>query len=84
MGTVEFKGFPAAIAAALSEKWRLKAGDVYDQSYGGRFLQEEAAPILSRIVQARREQQKPPPNLNIDQKPNRQTLIVNVTVEMKN
>lgn len=82
MGAVEFKGFSSAYAALLAEKWALKSGEVYDQSYGGRFLRIDAAELLSRILKERQSQGKPP-NLGIVEKPDRQTLIVNLTIELK-
>jgi len=83
MGTVEFKGFSPVDAALLGEKWNLKSGDVYDQSYGGRFLRVDAHEILSRIAKERQSQGKPFPNLGIQENPNRQTSIVNLTIEAK-
>ena len=83
MGTVEFKGFSAADAAALGKKWRLKTGDVYDQNYGVRFFREDAREVMSRIVTERKTQGKPTPNLKTQEAPNRQALIVNLTVELK-
>jgi outer membrane protein assembly factor BamA len=43
MGTVTVAGLRDADAAAVSKKWRLKAGDVYDETYEVKFLQEELA-----------------------------------------
>jgi len=83
MGTVEFKGFSPVDAALLAEKWGLKSGEVYDQSYAGRFLRVDAHEILSRIVKERQSQGKPIPNLGTQENPNRQTLIVNLVLELK-
>ena len=83
MGAVEFKGFSPVDAALLGEKWTLKSGEVYDQSYGGRFLRIEADEILSRIAKERQSQGKPMPNPGTQEIPNRQTLIVNLVVELK-
>jgi outer membrane protein assembly factor BamA len=83
IGTVEFKGFSADDAAALAKKWELQSGEVYDQSYAGRFLRERAGEIMSRIAKERQMQGKRMPNLGILEHPNRQTLIVNLTIEMK-
>ena len=83
MGTVEFRGFSEDDAAALGKKWRLKTGDVYDQNYGVRFFREDAREIWSRIVKERQTQGKPMPNLKTQEAPNRQTLIVNLTVALK-
>src|SRR6185503_8525581 len=53
MGTVEFKGGSAAEAAALKEKWQLKSGEIYAQSYFNRFFREDAVLLLARIFQER-------------------------------
>jgi outer membrane protein assembly factor BamA len=83
MGTVEFKGFSVDDAAMLGKKWNLKSGAVYDQSYAGRFLSDEAGEILSRIAKERRSQGKSLPNIGTRETPNRQTLIVNLVIELK-
>ena len=84
MGTVEFKGFSSDEAATLNKKWNLKSGEIFDQSYAGQFLRKEAGETMSRIAKERQSQGKPMPNLNIQEKPDRQTLIVNLIVEIKN
>jgi outer membrane protein assembly factor BamA len=84
MGTVEFKGLSSNDADALSKKWTLKSGEVYDQTYASRFLRAAAIEIISRIGRDEQAQGKPVPNLGIRETPNRQTLIVNLTVELKN
>jgi outer membrane protein assembly factor BamA len=83
MGTVEFKGFTPVDAALLAEKWSLKSGEVYDQSYGNRFFRVDANEIVSRIAKARQEQGKKFPDLGIQEMPNRQSLTVSLTIEMK-
>ena len=83
MGKVEFKGFSPVDAALLAEKWGLKSGDVYDQSYGGRFLRIDAGEMLSRIVKERQSQGKPVPSLGTLERPDAQTLVVNLTIEIK-
>jgi outer membrane protein assembly factor BamA len=84
MGTVEFKGFTPVDAALLAEKWTLKSGDVYDQSYAAHFFRVDADEILSRLAKERQSQGKPLPNLSTEEKPNRQTLTVDLTIEVKN
>ena len=84
MGTVEFKGFSTDDAAWLSRKWELKSGEIYDQTYAGRFFRTGMGEVMSRIANERRSQGKPVPNLDAREKPNRQTLIVNLTIELKN
>jgi len=83
MGTVEFKGFSSDDAAALGKKWALKSGEVYDRSYASRFLNNDAREILSRIAKERQSQGKPLPNIGSRENPNRQTLVVNLTIELK-
>ena len=84
MGAVEFKGFTPVDAALLAEKWTLKSGDVYDQSYAAHFFRVDADEILSRIAKERQSQGKPVANLSTQEKPNRQTLAVDLTIELKN
>ena len=84
MGTVQFKGFSPVDAALLGEKWTLKSGEVYDQSYSGRFFRVDADEILSRIAKDRQAQGKPKPDLGILESPNRETLTMNLMIEVKN
>ena len=84
MGAVEFKGFSEEDAEALKQSWRLAAGSVYDESYSGRFVSEDGAPVFARIIRSRQAQGKPAPNISAKGKPNRQTLTVDVTIEVKN
>ena len=83
MGAVEFKGFSVDDATTLSRKWSLKSGEVYDQSYAGRFLRDGAGEILSRIAKERQSKGKPLPKISTLEKPDRQTLIVNLVIELK-
>ena len=83
MGTVEFKGFSSDDAAALSKNWALKSGEVYDQTYMTRFFREGASGVMTRIAQQRQSQGKGLPNLGSSENPNRETLIVNLTIELK-
>jgi outer membrane protein assembly factor BamA len=48
MGQVYFDGLPQGVAAALSKKWRLKPGDVYDGSYPADFLKNTAGKELAQ------------------------------------
>lgn len=84
MGAVEFKGFSDGDAARLTKSWNLKNGDVYDQTYVSRFLREGAGEIMTRIARDRLSQGKPVPNLGTTEQPNRETLIVDLTIELKN
>ena len=84
IGTVEFKGFSSDDAATLSKRWGLKSGEVYDRSYTTRFFRDEAREITTRITNERQSQGKPLPNIDTEEKPNRQTSIVNLVIELKN
>ncbi|HYV11125.1 MAG TPA: POTRA domain-containing protein [Pyrinomonadaceae bacterium] len=83
MGTVEFKGFSANDTAALGKKWGLKSDQVYDQSYVSQFLRSDAGEVIARITEGRRSQRKPLPNLSVQETPNRETLVVNLVIELK-
>jgi outer membrane protein assembly factor BamA len=83
MGTVEFKGFTTDDAATLGKRWGLKNGEVYDQSYINRFFRDQAREITTRIANEREAQGKPKPNIDTHEQPNRQTLIVNLVIELK-
>src|SRR5689334_21650993 len=83
MGTVEFKGFSVDDAATLGKKWGLKSGEVYDQTYVDRFFRDAAREVMTRLANERQSQGKPLPNFNTSEKPNRETLIVDLVVELK-
>ena len=84
MGTVEFKGFSSDDAATLSKRWGLKSGEVYNRSYATRFFRDQAREITTRIANERQSQGKPLPNIDTQESPNRQTLILNLVIELKN
>jgi hypothetical protein len=84
MGTIDFKGFSDTERGALIERWKLKAGDVYDASYIDRFLREDARPVLSRIFQERRAAQNRQLSLDPQTHVNRNSLTVDVVIELKN
>ena len=83
MGTPEFKGFSAEDVTALSKKWGLKSGEVYDQTYSNRFFREDAREILTRLMLQRQSQGKPLPNFSTVENVDRQTRTVNLSIEMK-
>ena len=83
MGTVEFKGFSADDAFILNKRWGLRSGEVFDQTYAGGFLRDVAGEILSRMAKQREAQGKPMPNVSINEYPNRQTLTVNLVIQVK-
>jgi outer membrane protein insertion porin family len=83
MGTVEFKGVSPVDAALLAEKWTLKSGEVYDRTYTARFFRVDASEIMSRIARERQAQGKPLPSIDTQERPNSQTLMVNLTIQIK-
>ena len=56
----------------------------HDRSYAGRFFRSEAVLVTTRIANERDSQGKPRPNIEFREVPNRQTLIVNIVIELKN
>jgi outer membrane protein assembly factor BamA len=83
MGTVEFKGFSAEDAAILGKKWALKSGEVYDQTYVNQFFKSDAGETIWRITKDRQTRGKPTLNLSPQEVPNRETLTVNLVIELK-
>jgi outer membrane translocation and assembly module TamA len=45
MGALTFEGIRESDATNVSKKWKLKAGDVYDESYEQKYLREEIFPL---------------------------------------
>jgi outer membrane protein assembly factor BamA len=45
MGTLTFPNLRESDAAALAKRWRLKAGDVYDESYEREYVAQELLPL---------------------------------------
>ena len=84
MGTIDFKGFSDTERSGLIENWKLKAGDVYDASYIDRFFREDARPVLSRVFQERRAAQNRQLSLDPQTHVNRNSLTVDVVIELKN
>jgi len=84
MGTIDFKGFADTDRSALIESWRLKPGDVYDESYLDRFYREDGRAVLSRILPQRRGAENRPASLDARPKVNRNSLTVDLTIELKN
>ena len=83
MGTVDFKGFSPEDASTLTKLWELKSGAVYDQTYAGRFLHSDAGEMMYRIARERQTKGKPTLNLDTREILNRESLIVNLVIELK-
>jgi outer membrane protein insertion porin family len=56
MGTLEVVGLPAPDIETITQKWRLKAGDPFDEEYAREFQTKEVTPLW----RARRLPGKPP------------------------
>ena len=71
MGTFQAVGLPAELAGLLSQKWRLKAGDVFDASYIEEFTKKDAASVIQSTI-------KPGTKLSFTNTPNREQHTVDV------
>ena len=83
MGNVEFTGVSESVATALKERWALKSGQIFDQSYVDKFFRQDAGQLLARIFQERGLTQKTSAPVETRYGKNRQALTVDVTIEIK-
>jgi len=83
LGTIDFVGFSRADTEVLREKWELKPGEIYDESYSDRFIRERAASVMARIFKERQALQLPAPRIDTSGKADRKTLTVNLVIELK-
>jgi outer membrane protein assembly factor BamA len=81
MGKLTIKGLEEADANALSERWKLRNGEVFDSSYSDRFFRIDAREQMERIMTARQALRKGPPEIRIT--PNLLNLNADVTIEFK-
>ena len=81
MGKLTIKGLEEADANSLSERWKLRNGEVFDSSYSERFFKIDAREVMDRIMIARAAQRKGPPEIKIT--PNLLNLNADVTIEFK-
>jgi outer membrane protein assembly factor BamA len=68
MGTISFPNLRDSDAAVLAKKWRLKPGDVYDESYEREFAAQELYPLRTSTgarAQLEREVEKPTHVINL-------------------
>jgi outer membrane protein insertion porin family len=84
MGSLLFKGLAERDAKALRDGWRLRRGEIFDQGYLEDFFKQEVRGALQRLFEERRNVGKPPPRLDTTVKANRETLTVDVTLELAN
>jgi outer membrane protein assembly factor BamA len=84
MGRFTTKGFTDAMDKTLHERWGLKTGDVFDDGYAMEFSQKQMNEITRTLFLERRAQNKPAPNLKFENKLDRTTLTVDITLELTN
>ncbi len=85
MGNLIIKGFPDSAAKLLRETWALKAGDVYDQGYPGEFFDKRLGEVMKKVIEESRAQGKRAvPKFHSREQPNRDTLTVDITIELGN
>lgn len=84
MGGLLFKGLTERDAKALRDAWRLKRGEVFDQGYLDEFFKKDAGSALRSLFEERRAVGKPPPQLETKLNPNKESLTVDVTLELSN
>ena len=84
MGTLFIKGIPEADADYLKERWKLKQGAVYDNTYMKEFVEKEIGAFIARAMQTGRlKLSSKPPKAEPSIKLNQQALNVDVTIELK-
>ena len=81
MGTLQFKGLKEIDARALRDAWKLRRGEIFDQGYLKEFYENEVGHALQRLFEERRSSGKPP-QLNSVITPNKESLTVDVTLEL--
>ena len=85
MGSLSFKGLTEKDAKALRDAWRLPRGEVFDQGYVLEdFFNKDAGNALRSLFEERRANGKPPPQIETKINPNKETLTVDVTLELGN
>jgi outer membrane protein assembly factor BamA len=84
MGSLLFKGLTERDAKALRNAWRLKRGDIFDQGYLDDFFKEDARDVFQRMFQERRSAGKPPPQIQTGLDRHKDSLTVDVTLELGN
>jgi outer membrane protein insertion porin family len=84
MGQFITKGFPESANKSLHEHWALKPGEIFDSGYAMEFSQKQMNEIMRSMLQERRGQSKPAPQVRWDNTINRTALTVDVTLELTN
>jgi outer membrane protein insertion porin family len=84
MGSLLFKGLAERDAKALRDAWKLRRGEVFDQGYLEDFFKNDLGNAMQRLFEERRAVGKPPPRVGTNLTPNKETLTVDVTLELAN
>jgi outer membrane protein assembly factor BamA len=85
MGTLTIKGFSDNLGNYLRGKWDLKAGDVFDQGYAEEFFKTTFPDVLRKVKEERQEEKRlPPTKSGSEERLNKSTLTVDVTIELVN
>ena len=84
MGSLTFKGLTERDAKALRDAWKLRRGEVFDQGYLDEFFKNDSRNALQRLFEERRTLGKPPPLLDTKLNANKESLTVDVTLELAN
>ena len=84
MGTLNVNGFSDSLGAFLRGKWLLLRDDVYDQEYFEEFMKNDLKEVLRKVGEERQSQGRPAPKkVNTRMRPNRETLTVDITIELE-
>ncbi len=84
MGGLTFKGLIEKDAKAFRDAWTLKRGDVFDQTYLDEFFKKDLRSVMQRLFDERRALGRPPPHLVTKLSPNKESLTVDVLLELAN
>jgi outer membrane protein assembly factor BamA len=76
MGNFIINGMPENIAKPLRNSWKLKTGDVYDSLYLDKFMDAGIKALMPALASLTKK-------LNIETKPDREKLTVDVIVSLK-
>lgn len=82
MGSLTYSGLVDREARALRDAWRLRRGEAFDQSYVDEFFRTDGLAAMARILEERKLSGQKPPRLGYRMKPNKETLTVDVTLEL--
>jgi outer membrane protein assembly factor BamA len=84
MGTLTIKGFSDSLGNYLRGKWEMRPGDVYDQAYAQQFFTTTFRDILRKVMEERQAEGKPAPkNIIVEDRPNKDSLTVEVVFELR-